>query len=191
MWGAKKRANSCWEALFVVVHTVDWHEPWSHWNMARLVWLSLVCVCMWYCRLNVGESHVCRLCVWRGAPRRWRVSLDLYCITAVAFTPVFEVNFGSGRPFPCMSCQCLKSVSLSIQTNFLPKMSKKSVWYAFDADVKSKGPLFCACRFDLAQINQQRFLFMPHRPSDCKPSILQGMNNENCLNTTIWQRIHN
>lgn len=80
----------------------------------------------------------------------------------------------------------------SLKSNKTPPQNvKKSLFKcAFDADVKSKGPLCCALRFDLAEIN---LLYCRHLLTPCydwDPSTLKEMNNENCLNTMIWKRIH-
>lgn len=93
---------------------------------------------------------------------------------AVAFTPVFEVSVGSGKPNLPMFEVCY-----SLKPNKTPPQNvKKSLFKcAFDADVKSKGPLFCTLRFDLAVINLQycRHLFTPC--CDWDPSTLKQMNN--------------
>lgn len=83
-------------------------------------------------------------------------------------------------------------MSILTVTQTSSKSVKKSYFFKY-ANLKNKGPLFCACCFDLAPINQQwcRHLFTLHRPADWEPSILKRMNNENCLNTTIWKRINN
>lgn len=129
-----------------------------------------LCVALWIeCKnsIHLHPTHTTvrvRVCVcvsekereiFAGTPRRFAgpdVAITSRLFSSVSLlTPVFEVSVGSCRSILCTYGQMFEvGHSLKSDNSQLHKMSKKinkSVFkYAFDAEVKSKWPLFCAFR---------------------------------------------